>query len=245
MSLLVSIIFFLFVNNGLTIDCPNSPSKWCETKEIAQACDVFEQCEVYVWKIRAESDRVNLSIYYETLCPDCRQFITTQVWNTYQSILDIVNITFVPYGNARELYRPETKLYQFYCQHGPEECYGNLIHTCVLNFYPKSEQHMPFIYCMESTDGDVETVATQCAQKSTIDYDQITACTHSRLGNQLQHVYAVQTENLQPPHQYVPWITLNGEHTDDMQKQAEKDLIELICKSYKGSDPPVQCKKNL
>ncbi|CAF4644540.1 unnamed protein product, partial [Rotaria sp. Silwood2] len=117
--------------------------------------------------------------------------------------------------------------------------------TCVLNFYPKSEQHMPFIYCTESTDGDVETVATQCAQKSTIDYDQITACTHSRLGNQLQHVYAVLTENLQPPHQYVPWITLNGEHTDDMQKQAEKDLIGLICKAYKGSDPPVQCKKNL
>jgi hypothetical protein len=61
----------------------------------------------------------------------------------------------------------------------------------------------------------------------------VSACTHSRLGNQIQHGYAVQTENLQPPHQFVPWITLNGEHTDDMQKQAEKDLIGLVCKSYK------------
>ena len=78
----------------------------------------------------------------------------------------------------------------------------------------------------------MESVATECAQKTTIDYDQITACTHSRLGNQLQHAYAVQTESLQPPHQYVPWITLNGEHTEDMQKQAEKDLIGLVCKSY-------------
>jgi interferon gamma-inducible protein 30 len=90
---------------------------------------VIEQCKSHVWKTGAASDRVNLSIYYETLCPDCRQFITTQVWNAYQSILDIVNITFVPYGNARELYRPETKLYQFYCQHGAEECYGNVIHV--------------------------------------------------------------------------------------------------------------------
>ena len=64
------------------------------------------------------------------------------MWNAYQSILDIVNITFVPYGNAKELYRPETKLYQFYCQHGAEECYGNLIQTCVINFYPKTDQHM-------------------------------------------------------------------------------------------------------
>ncbi|CAF4913333.1 unnamed protein product, partial [Rotaria sp. Silwood2] len=47
MSLFVSIILFLFVNNGLTIDCPNSPSKWCETNEIAQACDVVEQCQIY------------------------------------------------------------------------------------------------------------------------------------------------------------------------------------------------------
>jgi interferon gamma-inducible protein 30 len=79
----------------------------------------------------------------------------------------------------------------------------------------------------------METVATQCAQKTSVDFDQISACTHSRLGNQLQHACAVQTENLQPPHQFVPWITLNDQHTDDMQKQAEKDLIGLVCKSYK------------
>ncbi len=144
-SIVISTILVFLITGGLTIDCPSSPSKWCETKQIAQACgvsprnspylltilsiQVTEQCKAYVWKARAGNDRVNLSIYYETLCPDCRQFISTQVWNAYQSILDIVNITFVPYGNARELYRPETQLYQFYCQHGAEECYGNLIHV--------------------------------------------------------------------------------------------------------------------
>ena len=79
----------------------------------------------------------------------------------------------------------------------------------------------------------METVATQCAQKSTIDFDQVNACARSRLGNQIQHTYAAMTESLQPPHQYVPWITLNGEHTEDMEKEAEKDLIGLVCKSYK------------
>ncbi len=103
---------------------------------------VTEQCTAYVWKTAERNDRVNLSIYYETLCPDCRQFITTQVWNAYQSILDIVNITFVPYGNANELYRPETKLYQYYCQHGAEECYGNLIHVKI---EPESIHELSFI----------------------------------------------------------------------------------------------------
>ena len=123
------LIVLLLVHYADAIKCPKSPGQWCDSAEIAQACGVSEQCTSLVWKSRAESDRVNLSIYYETLCPDCRQFIATQVWNAYQSILDIVNITFVPYGNAKELYRPETKLYQYYCQHGAEECYGNLIHV--------------------------------------------------------------------------------------------------------------------
>ena len=74
-------------------------------------------------------ERVNFTLYYESLCADCRQFTTTQVWNAFRSVLDIVNLTLVPFGNAREVYRPETQLYQFYCQHGPDECYGNLIHV--------------------------------------------------------------------------------------------------------------------
>jgi len=53
------------------------------------------------------------------------------------------------------------------------------------------------------------------------------------LANQLQHRYAVQTENLQPAHQYVPWVTINGVHTEEIEREAESDLVKLICKTYK------------
>lgn len=66
-----------------------------------------------------------------------------------------------------------------------------------------------------------------------MDFDKIEACTNSQLGNQLQHIYAVQTENLQPAHKYVPWVTVNGKHTETMEHEAERDLIKLICKTYK------------
>ncbi len=79
----------------------------------------------------------------------------------------------------------------------------------------------------------MKTVATKCAEKAKIDFGKVIACTQSILGNQLQHAYAAQTESLQPPHQYVPWVTLNGIHTEDIEKAAEKNLIELICKTYK------------
>jgi hypothetical protein len=49
------IILVLLVNGGLTIDCPSSPSKWCESKEIAQACDVCKRrshCSVMIYSFR-------------------------------------------------------------------------------------------------------------------------------------------------------------------------------------------------
>ena len=53
-----------------------------------------------------------------------------------------------------------------------------------------------------------------------------------KLGNNLQHDFAVLTEQLNPPHKYVPWIVLNGIHTEEIQNEAQADLIGLICKTY-------------
>jgi len=119
----------LCISGGLTTNCPSSSEKWCESEEIAQACRVTNQCKSYVWNVRDENDKVNVTLYYETLCPYCQQFITTQVAQAFSTILDIINITLVPYGNAHETYQPDTQLYQYVCQHGADECLGNLIHV--------------------------------------------------------------------------------------------------------------------
>lgn len=90
----------------------------------------------FVWKKpRADDDKVNFTLYYETLCPDCRQFMTTELYKAYQSVLDIVNITVVPYGNARETYDSSSQQYVFTCQHGAQECLGNLIHVRYFDEY--------------------------------------------------------------------------------------------------------------
>ena len=39
-SVILVTVLLCWINGGLTIDCPDTPAKWCETKEIAQACDV-------------------------------------------------------------------------------------------------------------------------------------------------------------------------------------------------------------
>ena len=86
---------------------------------------------------------------------------------------------------------------------------------------------------MDSLFGDLDTIAAECARNATIAIDPLMKCTQSRLGNQWQHAYAVQTEQTKPTQSFVPWVTLNGEHTDEIQDMAQTDLVQLLCDSYK------------
>ena len=54
---------------------------------------------------------------------------------------------------------------------------------------------------------------------------------------------ALKTEALDPARKYVPWITLEGVHTEKIGDEAERDLVGLICKTYKGSSKPAPCQK--
>ena len=50
----------------------------------------------------------------------------------------------------------------------------------------------------------------------------------------------VKTESLDPAHDYVPWLVINGEHREDLQEKAMRDLRGLVCRLYSGSKP-TQC----
>ncbi|XP_071851125.1 gamma-interferon-inducible lysosomal thiol reductase-like isoform X2 [Apostichopus japonicus] len=196
---------------------------------------VEQQCQD--WKTRSHDPAppVNVTVYIESLCPDCRNFIKKMLYPTWKTLENtgIMNLQLVPYGNAEETAVGDK--WNFTCQHGAMECWGNLLETCTLHF-EKFPTAFDIIHCAEVATFPIDAYS-KCVTKFGADFDQINECAKGDLGNQLEHEMALQTAALVPPHKYVPWVTVNGDHTEDMEKKAEADLLSLVCSTYQGTQP--------
>ncbi|XP_070974016.1 gamma-interferon-inducible lysosomal thiol reductase-like isoform X2 [Oncorhynchus clarkii lewisi] len=232
------IILFTLLTIWSNVDCKScsySPSQWCTSLDSAIECGVLKQClETNATKPNTLEQSVQVELYYESLCPACRYFLTSQLLPTWTMLQDAMSVTLVPYGNAEESF--DGKKYQFTCQHGEEECLGNMIETCILNV--TGSNAFQIIYCMEAST-DVVKAGEKCVElyDPNTKWDSIMTCVKGDQGNQLMHQNAVKTDALKPTHNYVPWIVINGEHTEELQDKAMSSLFALVCSMYKGSKP--------
>ncbi|GFN89451.1 interferon-gamma-inducible lysosomal thiol reductase [Plakobranchus ocellatus] len=195
--------------------------------------NVLDQCNEWT----DTANKVELALYYESLSPECQRFITGTLYPNFAKLRSIMNLTLVPYGKTRE--RQVHDQYFFTCEHGEEECIGNLIQTCTIALVGDVNKYFPFINCMEASELKPADAAEKCAIKFPVPLENITDCSKSYIGNGLEHKMAKKTRALKPPLSYVPWITVNGVHTEDIEKEAESDLVKLICDAYKGPKPQV------
>ncbi|KAK3749816.1 hypothetical protein RRG08_063099 [Elysia crispata] len=237
MTALVFVATFLVILVQGTHHC-NVPSRfWCDDEEIATSCGVLQQCQEFEWT--ETNKKVEFVLYYESLCPDCKDFINGMLYPHYANLSSIMNLTLVPYGNALE--RKVGDKWVFQCQHGEQECIGNVIETCAIAIVKDITKYFPFIHCMEQSELNPEEAAKKCSTSFPVPIADILKCSKSEYGNKLEHEMAVKTDALQPPHKYVPWVTVNGVHTAAIESEAEKDIVKLVCDTYKGPKPPV-CK---
>uniref|UniRef100_A0A8D0GX01 Gamma-interferon-inducible lysosomal thiol reductase n=1 Tax=Sphenodon punctatus TaxID=8508 RepID=A0A8D0GX01_SPHPU len=217
--------------------CPYPARLWCSSPEISRACQAEEHCAQLARYRRAQHPvPVPVSLYYESLCPACRDFLTAQLFPTWLMLRTIMNITLVPYGNAQE--KNESGKWHFDCQHGQKECLGNMMETCLIHLLKNPDDYFPIIFCMESGTKLVENLPA-CMQiyAPSVKLEEIMACVKGDLGNKLMHNNAQLTEALSPKHQYVPWILIDGKHTDEIQARAQGALFRLVCDLYKGEKP--------
>lgn len=95
-----------------------------------------------------------MQLYYESLCPDSISFIKNQLLPNWAEFSDFLEVEFVIYGNAVTTPDPNKRGYSFKCQHGPNECSGNMYQACLLdlikNIPEDVQKKVPVIGCIMS-----------------------------------------------------------------------------------------------
>eukprot|EP00066_Takifugu_rubripes_P008304 XP_003974405.1 PREDICTED: gamma-interferon-inducible lysosomal thiol reductase-like isoform X1 [Takifugu rubripes] len=214
--------------------CRYPPSQWCRSLEIALQCRVQKQCmELTATGPDRSVSPVAVTLYYQSLCPGSRVFISQQLFPTWSMLQDIMTVTLVPYGNTKEV--PSAKS-PFVCQGGEPECLGNMIEACIVHLTGPSS--LQTIYCMEAA-ADPLTAARPCLQlyAPSVSWSTLDSCVKGGLGHRLMHANAAMTRALSPAHLHVPWVTFNGEYTAERETKAMSSLLQLVCQLYQGVKP--------
>eukprot|EP00243_Klebsormidium_subtile_P003753 TRINITY_DN17345_c0_g1_i1.p1 TRINITY_DN17345_c0_g1~~TRINITY_DN17345_c0_g1_i1.p1 ORF type:complete len:246 (-),score=29.61 TRINITY_DN17345_c0_g1_i1:226-963(-) len=176
---------------------------------------------------------VNVTLYEEALCPDCAEFITGPVAQLFQNGLSAITaLTIIPYGNAKVIGGSVR------CQHGPDECTLDRIEACVIDFYPDIHSWFSFISCVEQQPAASRLeLWPQCGVALGLDVIGIQSCAVGEKGAELEARNRELTEALDPPHRFVPWVTIDG-------KPLYEDLdsfFSRICEAYQGTEIPEVC----
>ncbi|XP_052175314.1 gamma-interferon-responsive lysosomal thiol protein-like [Diospyros lotus] len=191
-------------------------------------------------KFRAESgsdsQKVNLSLYYETLCPYCANFIVNSLAKIFENgLISIINLRLVPWGNT---FLKDNNTWV--CQHGPDECVLNTVEACAIKVWPDLGAHFSFrfVECVErlhlqNKHGEWES----CFRSEGLNSKPLVDCYNSGLGFQLERSYADETAGLTPPHRFVPWVVVNNQPLQDDYQ----NFLSYVCRAYKGPRVPKVC----
>jgi len=204
----------------------------------------------------AQTCTVKVDLYSESLCPGCQSYSINQLQTSLNAIGEIITFRSFPYGNANEKQNADGT-WTYTCQHGVEECNGNIYEDCAIEHYNTTDPSKkyptwwPYFLCMEKsgTAGD-PTTASNCATNNGLDFNVIKTCAGSNPavgsstdGNPLMHQTALATINLIPPHQWTPWVVVSG--TPLTSAQLDLPLTPIVCTSFAkvcaGQTPPAAC----
>lgn len=184
-------------------------------------------------------EKVQVTVYYESLCPDSKKFISEQLKPTYSNFSSYMNLTLVPFGKSTYNSTTEGK-FEFMCHHGEPECYGNKVQACALKLLPVDKQ-VDYIACLMSLSSNKTSNSSypgnSCAQTISIDYSPIEGCVNSDQGSELLAVYGDKTHAFQNPLQHVPTVAFNNKYVMEEHDLAVKNFKAALCNKITGTKP--------
>ncbi|XP_066903905.1 gamma-interferon-inducible lysosomal thiol reductase isoform X1 [Halyomorpha halys] len=172
---------------------------------------------------------LQITVYYECLCPDSRSFFVQQLLPSVEKVPNLLKIDYVPYGKAETEMNNDS--YEFSCQHGPQECLGNKIHSCVIKRISNELTRTRVLTCMIGGKFNPEESGRKCSRDYNLDWNTISQCAEGKEGNELLKLNGDKTNALSPEVSFIPTILLNNERNN--QAAILKDLWKQICLKFK------------
>lgn len=171
-----------------------------------------------------------ITIYTESLCPDCKDFFINSFASALNTTFDFKNVMIIPFGDA-ELNKNKNG-FEFVCQHGFKECYGNMIHSCTIDIIKERKKALEYIVCYEREvfiNDDFNKTVNICV-KDKKEADDIIRCASSERGLKLMR----KMNKLTPSYiNYVPYIVVNGVHNKNIETKIIKNFTEYITEETK------------
>merc|ERR1739838_1050695 len=184
----------------------------------------------------------NLGVYYESLCPTSRAWIMKEVWPSYKVLAEYFDVFFVAYGNANTTGSLEAG-FSIECQHGEEECIGNVVQACTVEYVEDMWSQVYLLNCM-SAASEPQTAAEACFGELGQDYIYLYAmavkpCAESQEGQYLHFMNGEITNSLSPEQHGTPWPTWDGVGGGEViQDTFTLGLVGYLCKHYYDDNLP-------
>ncbi|XP_045457113.1 GILT-like protein 1 [Melitaea cinxia] len=175
-------------------------------------------------------DKVKIAVYYESLCPDSKNFITTQLAPVWRELRGLVKVKLVPYGKST--HDKVNGKWQFTCHHGPDECYGNKVQSCILKDRSLQDtEKMELIICLmgqSRPDKSLDTCLEEVKRQP--ESSKLKQCADGEQGDNLLAAYGDKSDSLQRPLSFVPTIVINEKFDQAIQDEAYTNLKAVVCR---------------
>lgn len=179
--------------------------------------------------LSTNSAPVKIDIYTESLCPFCYRFLVnsfTQFFlNQDRDNLAIVN--FYTFGNSNRVVDNNNNI-SFTCQHGPSECYGNVIQSCGKNYLSRDNFYRLMICTsdkMYTLNKDFNKIAAACIPDADL-LNTIITCANGNEGTNLQNNLFTSKPSVV---NHTPFIVVNNIYDANVESSIFNNMNKYLC----------------
>jgi interferon gamma-inducible protein 30 len=202
----------------------------------------------------SDSSLVDVVLYGESLCPDCRHMVLDIIEPMLRNELGtLMSLRYVAYGNVKKTGSAKggSANTNIQCQHGDKECLMNRYINCAQNDgvgSAEKESWFPYVACLAEDlavlrdNSTYQERADECARKTGFSSAAMQRCAEGMQGNTLEVWAGEETESLTPKHTFVPWMTVNGIAIGSDYDNLDRYICAAVSGGSKGETLP-PCKE--